>query len=614
LAQANTLQSLLVVGRGSRRAARGVWRAAPSVAAMSGVRAEEVRRFLASARPDWTPEEVSKVQAKLNRVDIDCLPSLLQILSMRGIHSLNSHLAARMEKGLSQETLNALRAQMDRPVSRPVARRGPVHRKEKYEQNYEQEAAGYFEADEAEIMRARMEALEAENARLLAAMQAPTPQVNQAHSPVMEPPMRPQRQAVSTQAVPKWGQKPAQLRAPPPPWACDGGGGGAGASGGGTGSSAVAGTTAGQVYSHAVRPPGADAAGDFECFEVVFPKVFVKQEPDKDAKGWCICSRGQKIQVRHERAADADGRLWVELTLFELWRLGDEYFRMQDLQISMAARAFALIDGTGIGLGILLRGPLPKSEWPVPDEAEAAAYVEWLNRPTTRRDESNEDEPQSSSEATSSHLPLAKSAEVLRAALMKEEDEDDTKIIEVTPEFVKRVSRRTLMRLQGLHPDIQGVFLDGMLDRLQHATAGTDIHELAHAIECVRPFDSWHEELRAAERRLDLLLEGEAEREKLRQRIANATSERELLACIGDCDRVGYHEESTQANQALDDLLTRRNRTKESHCGALDRLTTAVKAGDAGAIREAIKAAKAVGVPKREIARVHSLNCTPSAT
>jgi len=116
----------------------------------------------------------------------------------------------------------------------------------------------------------------------------------------------------------------------------------------------------------------AAAAEDVEWFEVVFKKVLVKKEPDKNAKSWGWLVQGQKIQARAARASDAAGREWAELTLFELWRSCK--CRSQN------DHGYALIDGTDLGLALLLRGPLKETEWPGPDLAEAAG-LQWFGVP-----------------------------------------------------------------------------------------------------------------------------------------------------------------------------------------------------------------------------------------
>lgn len=95
-----------------------------------------------------------------------------------------------------------------------------------------------------------------------------------------------------------------------------------------------------------------------EWFEVVFSKVLIKKTPNKDGASWGLISKGTKLQVKAARAVGASGWEWVELTPAELRRSFETSGRTE------AARGFALIDGTGLGLGPLLRGPLPGEEHP----------------------------------------------------------------------------------------------------------------------------------------------------------------------------------------------------------------------------------------------------------
>lgn len=76
-----------------------------------------------------------------------------------------------------------------------------------------------------------------------------------------------------------------------------------------------------------------------------------------------MLQRSHKIQVKAARALDIDGFEWVELTRAQLWHT------FKESQHVPLARAFALIDGTSLGLGRLLKGPLPPEEHPEPPPA-----------------------------------------------------------------------------------------------------------------------------------------------------------------------------------------------------------------------------------------------------
>jgi len=114
----------------------------------------------------------------------------------------------------------------------------------------------------------------------------------------------------------------------------------------------------GQAREAAAQPaPPEEPQGDVEWFEAVKSMVFVKESPDKDSASLGYVTGGDRIQVFRQRAYDADVRMWVELTAAQLWR--------SPHCSDGAGRGFALIDGTAIGVGKLLKGPLHRSEWPI---------------------------------------------------------------------------------------------------------------------------------------------------------------------------------------------------------------------------------------------------------
>jgi len=87
-------------------------------------------------------------------------------------------------------------------------------------------------------------------------------------------------------------------------------------------------------------------------FEVVKSVVFVQKAPNADAARVGALKKGRVVHVKKEMAVDEDGHSWVELTNFELWRSCEP--------TDANDRGFALVDGTHLGLGPLLRGPLPR--------------------------------------------------------------------------------------------------------------------------------------------------------------------------------------------------------------------------------------------------------------
>eukprot|EP00411_Alexandrium_monilatum_P084227 CAMPEP_0175716472 /NCGR_PEP_ID=MMETSP0097-20121207/43165_1 /TAXON_ID=311494 /ORGANISM="Alexandrium monilatum, Strain CCMP3105" /LENGTH=686 /DNA_ID=CAMNT_0017024023 /DNA_START=132 /DNA_END=2188 /DNA_ORIENTATION=+ len=101
----------------------------------------------------------------------------------------------------------------------------------------------------------------------------------------------------------------------------------------------------------------------FQWFEVVKTMVFVKQDPDKDSYTVGIARLGQKIEVYNRRVFDSGGHWWVELTAGQLLRSN-----CKDSDGDPARRGYTLTDATHLRLGLLMRGPLDKSEWPNPEE------------------------------------------------------------------------------------------------------------------------------------------------------------------------------------------------------------------------------------------------------
>ncbi|CAE8633567.1 unnamed protein product, partial [Polarella glacialis] len=97
-----------------------------------------------------------------------------------------------------------------------------------------------------------------------------------------------------------------------------------------------------------------------EWFEVVYSKVFVKKAPCKLARSWGWVHQGQKIQVTPLQVKDSEGHDWVELTFTQLAHSCTERLFSDD----PLGRGFAMVDGTHLGLGMLLSGPLPIEEWP----------------------------------------------------------------------------------------------------------------------------------------------------------------------------------------------------------------------------------------------------------
>jgi len=102
-----------------------------------------------------------------------------------------------------------------------------------------------------------------------------------------------------------------------------------------------------------------------DTFEVLNSLVFVMKAANNSGENRVGSLRGGTvIQVHRERVLGEDGHVWVELTGPEIRRSCDK----------PASRAFVLVDGSHLGLGRLLRGPLdredtvPQRVEPVPSE------------------------------------------------------------------------------------------------------------------------------------------------------------------------------------------------------------------------------------------------------
>mmetsp|Transcript_20638 Transcript_20638/g.57838 ORF Transcript_20638/g.57838 Transcript_20638/m.57838 type:complete len:677 (+) Transcript_20638:87-2117(+) len=111
-------------------------------------------------------------------------------------------------------------------------------------------------------------------------------------------------------------------------------------------------------------------AGDEEVFEVVKSVVFVQATPSKAARRLGAVRGGELVQVHAARARDEVGNAWAELTPLQLGRC-------IDVQDEETHRGFVLIDGTTMGLGLLLKGPLSRdpADWMM-GKANAAASVD----------------------------------------------------------------------------------------------------------------------------------------------------------------------------------------------------------------------------------------------
>eukprot|EP00747_Dinoflagellata_sp_TGD_P074438 gnl/TRDRNA2_/TRDRNA2_158316_c1_seq2.p1 gnl/TRDRNA2_/TRDRNA2_158316_c1~~gnl/TRDRNA2_/TRDRNA2_158316_c1_seq2.p1 ORF type:complete len:360 (+),score=40.90 gnl/TRDRNA2_/TRDRNA2_158316_c1_seq2:3-1082(+) len=94
---------------------------------------------------------------------------------------------------------------------------------------------------------------------------------------------------------------------------------------------------------------------DVEWFKVVYDKVLIKAKPNKDSPSLTMVPEGTLLQVCKARSVDSEGRVFVELTPCEVWRLCPGS--------SSTTRGFALVDGNSLDLPQLLAGPLDQAEY-----------------------------------------------------------------------------------------------------------------------------------------------------------------------------------------------------------------------------------------------------------
>lgn len=137
---------------------------------------------------------------------------------------------------------------------------------------------------------------------------------------------------------------------------------------------AAAGRAAGPLAETTGRtaPPPEVPAGDFQWFKVVKKMVFVKHAADKDARTVGIAQEGDKLQILPRQVMDSQGHAWAQLTELQIRRMGCDFGEDEE----DGTEAFSLIDGRHLGLGPLLSGPLPRSEWPAPEEGPATTLPE----------------------------------------------------------------------------------------------------------------------------------------------------------------------------------------------------------------------------------------------
>jgi len=119
-----------------------------------------------------------------------------------------------------------------------------------------------------------------------------------------------------------------------------------------------------------------------EWFLVVKSMVFVKATPHKDSESLAFVKRGELLQVHGRRQLDNEANQWVELTGWELKRRGGG---------GPPRRGFALIDGSEMGIGRLLEGPMEPEE-PVAARKPSEALQALAVSPAEREEQEEEEE------------------------------------------------------------------------------------------------------------------------------------------------------------------------------------------------------------------------------
>ncbi|CAJ1351478.1 unnamed protein product [Effrenium voratum] len=151
----------------------------------------------------------------------------------------------------------------------------------------------------------------------------------------------------------------------------------------------------------------------------------------------------------------------------------------------------------------------------------------------------------------------------------------------------------------------------GQVAALQSASRQRDPAALAEAVQGAKKCGVGGAELEAAEVQLRRLKQREALRKELVQRAAAAKEEgREdrLRKCLQEAEEEGLEQERQAMQQALDTLVASKAETQREHDVLLEQLAQAAASGDVAEIKAARNAAKAGGVPMKEIARIFALN------
>ncbi|CAK9065817.1 unnamed protein product [Durusdinium trenchii] len=134
---------------------------------------------------------------------------------------------------------------------------------------------------------------------------------------------------------------------------------------------------------------------------------------------------------------------------------------------------------------------------------------------------------------------------------------------------------------------------------------------LAEALTVARRSGVRGPDISEAERLLRELRQREAQRKELLQRAAAAQAEgreEKLRRCVEEAQHEDFAQEQQAMSEALSRLVTTKQEAEREHEQLLEALAVAARGGQVAEIKAARNAAKAGGVPMKEIARVFALH------
>mmetsp|Transcript_152109 Transcript_152109/g.268555 ORF Transcript_152109/g.268555 Transcript_152109/m.268555 type:complete len:626 (-) Transcript_152109:85-1962(-) len=605
----------------------------------------DLRKFLGEARPGWRVSQVIVAENKLRKIGIDSVPELLAALKVAG--HLDELFRFHGEKAFPEETFKALVVQAAKaasaveaspasaaPASSPETRQlqstAAAEPRPPEQARRRPAAAAAAAAPPADVELAMApKASEPTSTPPPASPPAPAPRVvSEFASAELEQKVQEMRQFCREKGFNvAWAEQMAEeelkkerarkqqfanwkrAKAPEKDQRSD--------------------------VQQSFQPPPRRQAEDVEWFCVVFSKVFAKKAPDEKAKSWGFVYRGQMLEVLGKRATDARGREWVELTPFELWR---SCLRSSNPEHGAESenRAFCLIDGVDMKLGALLSGPVPRSEWPVVSPDDVRDFAAWSGQvqnyedPTCARqlvevvptntaasqvkveDDRKDFSPELPDYPAREEIENISTLERKAAKEVQVNEGDEVKDVLSEQAGLKMAKAGLTFRVQSRDREVaQGCDLD-IQKRLRQALANADEapNELCVAITWAKAFGVKEGLIISAEQKLaDLEKEGEYGRmvRQARELLAKASREPELRDVIEHCQSRGLREVAAEAQAALQKVLAEQAAEQSEHAELLERFKAAIRAGQAPEIKAVRDAARAAGVPKKELARVFAL-------